>query len=66
MTEGVTDDSFVEIKDGESYLGKQAVIGYQTATTLAAAGDEASNPFMPKPPKHGTAGTAPEPKAKAK
>ena len=64
VTEGVTDDSFVEIKDGESYLGKEAVIGYQTASTLAAAGDEASNPFMPKPPKHGTSGTAPEPKKK--
>ena len=65
VTEGVTDDSFVEIKDGEAYLGKQAVIGYQTASTLAqAGGDEASNPFMPKPPKHGTSGTAPEPKKK--
>ena len=65
VTEGVTDDSFVEIKDGESYLGKEAVIGYQTASTLAqAGGDEASNPFMPKPPKHGTSGTAPEPKKK--
>ena len=64
VTEGVTDDSFVEIKDGESYLGKEAVIGYQTASTLAQTGDEASNPFMPKPPKHGTSGTAPEPKKK--
>ncbi len=65
VTEGVTDDSFVEIKDGEAYLGKEAVIGYQTASTLAQkGGDEASNPFMPKPPKHGTSGTAPEPKKK--
>ena len=62
VEEGVTDDSFVELKDGEAYLGKQAVVGYQTASTLASSGDETSNPFMPKPPKHGTSGTAPEPK----
>ena len=65
VTEGVTDDSFVEIKDGESFLGKEAVVGYETATTLAKRDDgEANNPFMPKPPKRGTAGTAPEPKKK--
>lgn len=62
VEEGVTDDSFVELKDGEAYLGKQAVVGYQTASTLATSSDETSNPFMPKPPKHGTSGTAPEPK----
>ena len=65
VEEGVTDDSFVEIVGGERFLGKSAVVGYETATTAAAAGDETSNPFMPKPPKRGTAGTAPEPKGGA-
>jgi len=64
VAEGVSDDSFTEIVKGDEFEGRQAVVGYQTATTLAAGGDSATNPFMPKMPKHGTSGTAPEPKKK--
>ncbi len=62
VEEGVTDDSFVEIVGGESLFGKQAVVGYETASAPGGAASEANNPFMPKPPKHGTAGTAPAPR----
>ena len=63
VTEGVTDDSFTEVtaEDGSSLEGREAVVGYETATTLAAP-KGAENPFMPKMPKHGSKGTAPEPK----
>ena len=61
VAEGVTDDSFVEIVGGDALVGQQAVVGYETAAPSAAA-TEANNPFMPKPPKRGTAGTAPAPK----
>jgi len=64
VAEGVSDDSFTEILKGDEFEGRQAVVGYQTATTLVAGGDSATNPFMPKMPKHGTSGTAPEPKKK--
>ncbi len=64
VKEGVTDDSFVEVlAEGVSLEGREAVIGYETATLKAGAGDDkGSNPFMPKPPKRGAKGTAPEPK----
>jgi len=58
---GVSDDSFTEVKNAE---GLQAVVGYETAATKAADAEGASNPFMPKMPKHGTKGTAPEPAKK--
>ena len=63
VTEGVTDDSFTEVtaEDGSSLEGREAVVGYETATT-AAMPKGAENPFMPKMPKHGTKGTAPEKK----
>ena len=61
---GVTDDSFTELLNPGSLEGKQAVIGYETASTLAVKSDKAENPFMPKMPKRGTKGTAPEPKKK--
>ncbi len=64
VTEGVSDDSFTELVGGDAFEGKEAVVGYQTASTLAHPTDAASNPFMPKRPKFGTAGTAPEPKRK--
>ncbi len=65
VTEGVSDDSFTELVGGDAFEGKEAVVGYQTAATLAQPpSDAASNPFMPKRPKFGTAGTAPEPKKK--
>ena len=61
---GVTDDSFTEILKGEALEGKEAVIGYETASTMAKPGEKEENPFMPKHPKRGTQGTAPEPKKK--
>ena len=65
ITEGVSDDSFTQLVDGEAFLGKDAVVGYETANAgPKVGGGEARNPFMPKPPKRGTAGTAPEPKKK--
>ena len=61
VTEGVSDSSFTQLVDGDSFEGRQAVVGYETLKTKMVSGGE-SNPFMPKRPKHGTAGTAPEPK----
>ena len=61
VTEGVSDVSFTELKDAERFVGKEAVVGYETPMTLAA-GAGTTNPFMPKFPKRGTKGTAPEPK----
>ena len=62
VTEGVSDGSFTQITDGDALEGKSAVVGYETASTLARKGDDSTNPFMPKFPKRGTKGTAPEPK----
>ncbi len=62
VTEGVSDDSFIELAgaDVAALEGREAVVGYETATTKAADGK--ANPFMPRPPQRGTKGTAPEPK----
>ena len=63
ITEGVSDTSFTQLVDGEALEGKEAVIGYETAATLAAAKDDTTNPFKPKFPQRGkNKGTAPEPK----
>ena len=64
VKEGVSDDSFTELLEADDLEGKEAVAGYETANQAAKApgGGEATNPFMPKRPKHGTKGTAPEPK----
>ena len=62
VTGGVSDGSFVELVDAEALEGREAVVGYETQRSKAAAKDDATNPFMPKFPKRGTAGTAPEPK----
>jgi hypothetical protein len=64
VEQGISDDSFTELKGAADLLEKRAVIGYETAQTAKAAADDTTNPFMPKPPQHGTKGTAPEPKAK--
>ena len=58
----LSDVSFTQIVDGDAFEGKSAVAGYETANTLVKKGDDSTNPFMPKRPKHGTQGTAPEPK----
>ena len=60
---GVSDGTFTEIRNGGDFEGKEAVIGYETATTKKAGADgETTNPFMPKRPRRSTKGTAPEPK----
>ena len=62
VTEGVSDVSFTQIVGGEELEGKEAVIGYETAATLAAK-DDTTNPFKPKfPQRNKNKGTAPEPK----
>ncbi len=64
VEEGVTDDSFVQViaPPGVVVEGREAVIGYETASVRPGGKDKASNPFMPKPPSRGSKGTAPEPK----
>ena len=66
VEEGVSDDSFIQVVPKEnkelSLEGKQAIIGYETPTTLSMSKNATNNPFMPKRPQHGTKGTAPEPK----
>jgi HlyD family secretion protein len=62
VEEGVSDDAFSELKGGDAFEGKEAVIGYETAQTAKRAGDETVNPFAPKRNRPTTKGTAPEPK----
>lgn len=63
VKEGVSDGSFVQVlTDGVSLEGREALIGYETASLKAGPGGKDTNPFMPKMPKHGSKGTAPEPK----
>ena len=61
---GVTDDAFTELLNAAALEGRDAVVGYEIMSTLAQNGDKPENPFLPKPPKRGTKGTAPEPKRK--
>lgn len=65
VSEGVSDGSFVQLVGAESLEGKEAVVGYETQRTKDLAKDDTTNPFRPKRPKFGTAGTAPEPKKDA-
>ena len=56
---GVSDASFTQVLD-ESLEGREVAIGYETGEAKA---NNASNPFMPKPPQRGkNKGTAPDPK----
>lgn len=64
VEEGVSDDSFTEIRNADDLEGQEAIVGYETAKTLERTKDETTNPFAPKRMKRGTAGTAPEPKKK--
>ncbi len=59
---GISDGAFSEIKNGDQFEGREAVIGYETPKTLARTAEQATNPFAPKRMKRGTKGTAPEPK----
>jgi HlyD family secretion protein len=61
ITEGVSDSSFIEIKDGEEYENMEAVIGYEVSPNEKS--DDTVNPFKPKfPQRNKNKGTAPEPK----
>ncbi len=62
VTEGISDGSFVELVNAAELEGRKAVVGYETERTKGLSKDDSTNPFMPKRPKRGTAGTAPEPK----
>ncbi len=62
IEEGVSDDAFTELKGGDKFEGKQAVIGYETPLTAQKGGNETVNPFAPKRKRPTTKGTAPEPK----
>jgi HlyD family secretion protein len=62
VEEGVSDDAFSELKGGDKFEGKEAVVGYETAQTLKRSGDATVNPFAPKRKRPTTKGTAPEPK----
>ena len=62
IAEGVSDASFTQILDNDALEGQEAVVGYETAATLAAK-DDTTNPFKPKfPQRNKNKGTAPEPK----
>ena len=62
ITEGVSDDSFSELVDAADLEGKEAIVGYEIVAQMGPGKDDQENPFMPKMPKRGTQGTAPEPK----
>ena len=63
VKDGVSDTSFTQILEHDELEGKEVVIGYETAATLAAAKDDTTNPFKPKfPQRNKNKGTAPEPK----
>ena len=63
VTEGVSDTTFTQVIGVDQLEGKQVVIGYETAATLAAKKDDTTNPFKPKfPQRNKNKGTAPEPK----
>ena len=64
VSEGVTDGSFSQIVDADDLEGAQAVAGYETTRSAAASGGDTRNPFMPRMPRRGTGGSAPEPKKK--
>lgn len=58
---GVADTSFTQILSPADLEGKDAVLGYEVASSAGKSGTE--NPFMPKPPQRNkNRGTAPEPK----
>ena len=62
VSTGVSDGSFVQLLESEALEGRDAVVGYETQRTKSLDKDDTTNPFRPKRPKFGTAGTAPEPK----
>ncbi len=64
LEEGISNDSHAQIvvDNPASLLGREVVIGYQTAN-LAKMGSDTTNPFMPKRlQRNRNKGTAPEPR----
>jgi HlyD family secretion protein len=62
VDEGISDGSFIELVGAAALEGRNAVIGYETSTTLGGKPGSTTNPFMPKRNRPTTKGTAPEPK----
>ena len=63
VKEGVSDVTSMQILEHDDLEGKEAVIGYATAATLAAKKDDTTNPFQQKRwQRNKNKGTAPEPK----
>ena len=63
VKEGVSDTTNMQILEHDELEGKEAVIGYETAATLAAKKDDVTNPFQQKRwQRNKNKGTAPEPK----
>ena len=64
VKEGVSDITVTQILEHDELEGREVVIGYETAATLAAKkDDETTNPFKQKfPQRNKNKGTAPEPK----
>lgn len=66
VEQGVSDDSFIELKSAEDLIGKEAVVGYQIAANASSGDAEVVNPFRPKHQRPTSKGTAPEPKEQKK
>lgn len=66
VEQGVSDDSFIELKSAEDLIGKQAVIGYQVKQDAVQQNNDVVNPFRPKHQRPTSKGTAPEPKDQKK
>ena len=63
VKEGVSDTTNMQILDHDELEGKEVVVGYETAATLAAKKDGTTNPFQQKRwQRNKNKGTAPEPK----
>ena len=66
--DGISDDSFTEIKGPADLEGREVVLGYETPGLAlpgrpGGAGGDQTNPFMPKmPQRNKNRGTAPAPK----
>ena len=69
VDDGISDDSFTEIKGPADLEGREVVLGYETPGLVmpggrpSGAGGGQTNPFMPKmPQRNKNRGTAPAPK----
>ena len=63
VKEGVSDTAVMQILEHDELEGREVVIGYETAATLATKKDDVTNPFQQKRwQRNKNKGTAPEPK----